>query len=277
METNGSPRDRGPVWPLWIAPAAVAVGFVLGTVFALFVVVIGRAGGSSLSHPTAAVNLISDVLFDAAFVIAAVYFAGRRRRSAPADFGFRRVRLGLGVGAVVLAAVGYYVVSAIYAALAHLSGHEKLPKELGVSHSTAALVGAAVFVCVVAPVAEEFFFRGFIFGVLRQLRVKLGDRDLGPWIAAMITGILFGLAHAGSAPGKYLIPLAFLGFVLCLVRWRTGSLYPCMALHSLNNSLALGVDQLNWSAGEIVALMAGGLLTIAVLTAPLSRGAPAAA
>ena len=59
-----------------------------------------------------------------------------------------------------------------------------------------------------------------------------------------MTGILFGLAHLGSAPSQYLVPLGFLGFVLCLVRWRTGSLYPCMALHSANNALALGVNQL---------------------------------
>jgi uncharacterized protein len=57
------------------------------------------------------------------------------------------------------------------------------------------------------------------------------------------------------------------------VRWRTGSLYPCMALHSFNNSLALGVNQLNWSAGAIVALIVGSLLVIAAITLPLARGA----
>jgi membrane protease YdiL (CAAX protease family) len=242
---------------------------------AIVVAVIGHAGGSDLSHPGPAVNLIGDVVFDAAFVGAAIYLAGRARRPRPADFGFRRTGLGLGAGAVLTAAIGYYLLSAGYGALVHIHGKEKLPSELGISHSTAALVGATVFVCVVAPIAEEFFFRGFIFGVLRRMPVYLGGLDLGPWLAAAITGILFGLAHTGSASSQYLIPLGLLGFVLCLVRWRTGSLYPCMALHSLNNSLALGVNQLGWSAGEIVALMAGGLAVIALITAPLSRRAPA--
>ena len=53
-------------------------------------------------------------------------------------------------------------------------------------------------------------------------------------------GLLFGLAHFDSAQPEYLVPLGFLGFVLCIVRWRTGSLYPCMALHSINNCIALG-------------------------------------
>ena len=58
---------------------------------------------------------------------------------------------------------------------------------------------------------------------------------------------LFGLAHTGSvSSSQYLIPLGFLGFVLCLIRWRTGSLYPCMALHAFNNVLAFGV-LLDWT------------------------------
>jgi membrane protease YdiL (CAAX protease family) len=115
---------------------------------------------------------------------------------------------------------------------------------------------------VIAPMAEEFFFRGFLFGTLKRWK--------GPWVAALLTGLLFGLAHTGSAASQFLVPLAFLGFVLCLVRWRTGSLYPCMALHSVNNALALGINQLHWNVGQILALMAGALLVIAVLTGPLS-------
>jgi hypothetical protein len=44
-----------------------------------------------------------------------------------------------------------------------------------------------------------------------------------------------------------------------------------MALHSLNNSLALGINQLHWNAGEIVALILGSLLVIGAATVPLAR------
>ena len=91
------------------------------------------------------------------------------------------------------------------------------------------------------------------------------------WIAALITGLLFGLAHLGSASPKFLVPLGLLGFVLCMIRWRTGSLYPCMALHSLNNCLALGVNQLHWNALEIIGLMLGSLAVIAAVTGPLVK------
>jgi hypothetical protein len=48
-----------------------------------------------------------------------------------------------------------------------------------------------------------------------------------------------------------------------------------MALHSINNSLALGVNQLNWNVGEIFALIVGSMLVIGAITLPLSARAPA--
>ncbi|HUO69989.1 MAG TPA: CPBP family intramembrane glutamic endopeptidase [Solirubrobacteraceae bacterium] len=263
-------RDEAP-WPLWTAPAAIVAGFALGEFFAIIIAAIGASAGSSFQHPTPAVSIISDVAVDLSFVAAALYFSVVQRHATPASFGFRRIDFWRGFVAFAVAGISYYVVTFAYAAIFNLHGSDKLPSELGVSKSTAALAAAAVFVCAVAPMAEEFFFRGFLFGALRRMKVRVFGREIGTWIAAIITGILFGLAHTGSASSQYLIPLGFLGFVLCLVRWRTGSLYPCMALHSFNNSLALGVNELHWSAGPIIALIIGSMALIAAVTWPLSR------
>jgi membrane protease YdiL (CAAX protease family) len=264
-----------PPWPPWTAPAAIGVGFGLGILVSAIIGIVARASGSSLGHPGPALSLTGDFLFDAAFVAAALYFASLRTRVRPADFGFRSIRLPRVAGAVLAAGISYYVLTTLYAMVFDLHGNEKLPKELGVGKSTAALVGAAVFVCVIAPIAEELFFRGFVFGALRRMRVVIGGRNVGTWVAALITATLFGLAHTGSAAPKYLIPLGFLGFVLCLLRWRTRSLYPCMALHSINNSLALGISQLHWSTVEILTLTVGSLFVIAGLTGPLAARSPA--
>jgi membrane protease YdiL (CAAX protease family) len=260
---------------MWTAPAAVLTGLLVGIFGSVVVAGVGAAAGSGKSSP--AVNLVSDLVFDVGFVVTALYFASLRGRPRPADFGYRRIAISLGVGAFLAGGIGYYVVTAVYQSLVHLHGSDKLPQSLGVGKSTAALAAAAVFVCVVAPIAEEFFFRGFIFGALRHMHVMIRGRDIGTWLAAVITGMLFGLAHTGSAASQYLIPLGFLGFVLCLVRWRTGSLYPCMALHSVNNALALGVNQLHWDAGEIIALVAASVTVVGAITLPLAARTPAPA
>ncbi len=62
-----------------------------------------------------------------------------------------------------------------------------------------------------------------------------------------MTGVLFGAVHAGSAPALDLVPLGVLGFMLCVLYRRTGSLYPCVAVHSLNNSVAFaGLEKWGW-------------------------------
>ena len=271
--TTSDPEDRAS-WPLWTAPVAVLLGLILGSVGTIVVDLVGNAFGSSLSNPSPATNIAADVVFDLGFVVTALVLASVRGRPRLAQLGYRRVAPSLAIGSFVIAAIAYYGLSAVYQSLFALNKSDKLPSDLGVTHSTAALIGAAAFVCVIAPIAEELFFRGFLFGTLRELPIRIGSLDLGPWIAAVLVGILFGAAHLGSAPAEYLIPLGFLGFVLCLLRWRTGSLYPCMALHSANNALALGVVTLHWAAGPIVGLIVASWLTIAAVTGPLASRRP---
>jgi membrane protease YdiL (CAAX protease family) len=266
--TANGREPTAPPWRLWIAPAAVVLGLFGGTVL---VEVLYALVGTNLSHPSPAASIAGDLVFDLSFVAAAIYFAATQSRPRPADFGFVRPPLKRAAIVTALAAAAYYLATLIYGAIVTIHGSDKLPSELGVTKSTAALVGATIFVCVIAPIAEEFFFRGFFFGVLRRWRINVAGRELGPWVAAILTGILFGLAHTGSASSQYLIPLGFLGFMLCIVRWKTGSLYPCMLLHSVNNCLALGVNQEHWNAAEILALMLGSLCVIGALTLPLSR------
>ena len=262
-----APPDTPP-WRPWTAPAALVAAFALGLFAAAIVGAIGGSGSNPSQLPSG-VALADAVVFDFALVAAALYFARFSGPLRPADFGFRRIPVRLAVAAFLAAGVTYYVATAVYAVLLRLHGSEKLPSEL-VGKGTAVLVGTALFVCVIAPIAEELFFRGFFFGALRRWRIPIAGRDAGTLLAAVVTGIMFGLAHVGSASGQYLVPLGFLGFVLCLVRWRTRSLYPCMALHSVNNSLALGINQLHWAPGDILALMAGSLLVITAVTGPLS-------
>ena len=62
--------------------------------------------------------------------------------------------------------------------------------------------------------------------------------------AAGIDGLLFGIIHFDFSGADALLivpPLALLGFIFCLVYERTGSLYPVIALHSLNHAIAYAV------------------------------------
>ena len=284
-ETEGAPPPALPPagrdgWPPWLSIAAFAAGYGATIVFGIIVITLSGAFGASTSDPPPGVNIGLTVLQNAALIGAAYFFAALSGRPAASDFGLRRVpRPWYSVRMLIVVWIGFFVASGIWALALQLDEPQTLPDELGANGPLVNTLAVVVLVTVIAPLGEELFFRGFFFGALRNWR--------GWVVAATLTGALFGLIHVGSAPIGYLVPLAFFGFGLCLLYERTGSLYPPIALHALNNSIALGAN-LDWS-WQIPAMMVGstiGALACAwllgrligerVVAAPASAPAPAA-
>jgi membrane protease YdiL (CAAX protease family) len=243
-----SGRDR---WPAWLSIAGFAAGYGSTIMLGLFVLVIAGALGASTKDPPPGVNIGLTVGQNVALVGAAYFFAFLSGRPAAADFGLRPAPLGRSVRLLVAIWIGFFVLSAIWAVALGLEEQQTLPDELGANGPLLNALAVIVLVTVIAPLGEELFFRGFFYGSLRNWR--------GPILAAVLTGAVFGLIHVGSAPIGYLVPLAFFGAGLCLLYELTGSLYPAIALHALNNSIALGAN-LDYGAGVIVAMMIGSTI-----------------
>ena len=253
------PRPETTLWKPWMAWAALVAAFGGALMGALIIGVIGSAAGSSFADPSPAVSISATIVQDLSFIGAALLFANISARPRPEQFGLRPTRFWPAGGWMAVAFAAFYVFTLIWVAILGVSPDDtKLPDELGVKDSTYALLAVAFLVAVVAPMAEEFFFRGFFYGALRNWK--------GPWPAAVLTGMVFGAIHLGSAEAAFLLPLGFFGFSLCLLRERTGSLYPGIALHCMNNSLAFGVSQhWGWEI-PVLCLCALGLIALVGLT-----------
>ena len=237
---TGDDRDWRPITSLF----ALLGGFGGAILGAVVVGLIAGLFGASLTDPPPSVSIIGTVVQDICLIGAALYFAHLAARPLPSHFGLRAARPWPAVGWAALAYTAFYAFTAAWVALLGTKPvDENLPKQLGADKSTVALVAVALLVSVVAPLAEEFFFRGYFYGALRNWNV------LG---AALITGLTFGAIHAGSAQWEFLLPLAFFGASLCWLRERTGSLYPGIVLHCANNSIAFGVSQhWGWEIGVL--------------------------
>jgi membrane protease YdiL (CAAX protease family) len=252
---------RPPAWPPWTAPVALIAGFG-AAIFAYIVLgALAGAAGANASNPPSGVQIAATVIQDLALIASAVFFARMSARPRAWHFGLRFTRFWPALGWMLAAGAVAWLFSATWATALHIHAQDKLPKQLGAGNGPLSLAAVALLVAVVAPIAEEFFFRGYFFGALRSWR--------GFWPAAVITAVVFGAVHAGSAPVGYLVPLGVLGFLLCALYQRTGSLYPCMALHALNNSLAFGVSQ-RWS-WQVPLVMLGANVLIAAIVLPLGR------
>lgn len=254
---TATPSPAVAPWPPWSAAAALftAVGGTLLT--GIVVAVAAAATGAKLQHLPSWVGIVSSYGGDVVLIACAFGFARLRGRIHRSQLGLRPPDSVLpAVGLLVAAGIAVFLFGLVWQNLVHLERQEDLTKKLGVNDGTASLVAIAVLVCIAAPIAEETFFRGFFFGALRNWR--------GVWPAAVITGLVFGAVHIGSYSVAYLPPLAFLGFALCLIRWRTGSLYPCIALHAMNNGLAFGVLR-HWTWWQVILTMLGALLAAGVV------------
>lgn len=104
-----------------------------------------------------------------------------------------------------------------------------MPEIEGLGDAAAILVVAVV----IAPVAEEWFFREIVL-------VRCFPRGPAP-VALAVSAISFGLLHLGSGGPALVGTLAVLGLALGWLRLRTGSLRPPILVHAIQNLVALGL------------------------------------
>lgn len=225
----------GPMDVLKAVGVIVLGTLVFGGILGLIALMV--AGDQAIEdHPQAlAIALGANILLQVLLLGATVWFTIRKYGGKWRDLGVQRparggvwLAIGLFGGAMLLQFVYGIVLD-----IAGISPDTDLPGQV-FDHFLPFLVVLALTL-VFAPVIEEIFFRGFVFGALRQ--------RWGAVAAALASGVLFGLAHAGN-PG-YLPVLPAVVLIGALFAWGyyfSGSILPSMGAHFLFNSLSLAVS-----------------------------------
>ena len=259
--------DRRPAWPAWFAGVGFLVALTATVMFVGMVAAITGADGEDDSPTFVALATLTQAIV---FVATAVFFARIVARPKAWHFGLRRVPFWRALGWAALGILGYYVLTGLYSAVVPTDVEQTVTEDLGADEGTLGLIAAGLMVMAVAPVAEEFFFRGFFYRALRS-RFSIA-------VAAVIDGVLFGVIHYNFESTDALLllpPLALLGVIFCLVYERTGSLFPVIGMHAFNNTVAYAVQV---DDGWQVSLAVGPLVLAGCALAPrLFPPAPRAA
>jgi hypothetical protein len=89
------------------------------------------------------------------------------------------------------------------------------------------LASMLIIVALLPAICEELFFRG----VVQRLFIQIFQR---PWTGIIITAILFSAFH-----GQFLgfFPRVFLGILLGAICWYSGSIWPSILAHFINNAM----------------------------------------
>lgn len=126
---------------------------------------------------------------------------------------------------------------------------------------------AFITVGIIAPIAEEFLFRGVVFNTLKK--------KFSPAWTIVIQGILFGVFHLNLVQGSY---ATLLGIVFGYVTYKTKSLWPAIIMHIVNNSMSFIITIIlgdyNLSVGGFTIQAVVAVIGIACLLFLVSRTNP---
>jgi uncharacterized protein len=132
---------------------------------------------------------------------------------------------GLGCGLVVAAYCITIINNLIFARLGQSVQADEITKLLGSLSSPVSFVIAGV---ILAPIVEETFFRGFLFGGFRQ---RYGYQK-----AALLSSAIFAAAHLQLSA---FIPTFLLGYIFSYLTQRSNSILPGMLMHFLVNAFGI--------------------------------------
>jgi uncharacterized protein len=99
-----------------------------------------------------------------------------------------------------------------------------------------------LYIALLPAIAEELFFRAALQRILVD---ALGAKRL--WVAVLLTAVIFGVMHGQMLSAA---PRIFLGIILGLIYLYSGSIWPGVVAHFVNNGLQVVLSYLH-ATGKI--------------------------
>jgi uncharacterized protein len=235
---NDSTSAILPAWPTrWPKNSFTGIWTWLLAAFITIIFVLAFIGGIKTTHIPAVSAAEFDALIAVQFVLEGVLLAivlvalPALSKFSLRELGFRMPDASA-LGTSLVGAVAMVIVAnggaSLIDYLAHSQHQQDIVEIFKELHDPTTIALFAAFAVVFAPFAEETFFRVFFF--------NLGLRYSGFWGGAVLSGVLFGIAHGDIYAA---LPLALGGIVLCAVYYRTRNAFAPMISHALFNALSI--------------------------------------
>jgi uncharacterized protein len=231
-------RVRGvATWRWWEVVLVTILAFFVGVlaVTPLFFV-FDLDGTEAVEGPGLLISAVAEVVMAGVLILwVRARHPGWARIIGWPRSGARLRELAVGVGWGILLVIIVFMTTALLAPVLQALTGEAVEPPQQVSPDLQGW-GAAMLVLlavIVAPVVEEFVFRGLLFR-------SIADR-YGFWIGAIVSAVPFGLTHSGvgSAADVWFlrITLMIVGVVLAWIHWRRRNLMANIVAHGTFNAI----------------------------------------
>lgn len=216
--------------PVWMFIGFFSASFLTSGLF-FFLNSIGVNFDSLNSNVLSTVTAAILYIFTLVIVIGLPWLV-RKKKTTLKDVGLDRLMSWMDIFITPLGLIVYLILSAflVYFASKYIpwfdanqaqeTGFERLNQQYEFYLAFITLV-------IIAPVAEEALFRGYLFGNLKNI--------IPTWVAILVTSLLFGIFHGAWNVG---VDTFALSIVLCLLREITGGIWASILLHMAKNGIA---------------------------------------
>lgn len=217
--------------PFWIVLSFFAAQFMAGLL--IYLLAILNVDFESINQSLLSLVLSAVVyIFMICFAIGLPRFIKKRQTTTLEDLGLDRLPSWKDILLSPLALVVYAVISILLSTIISniFTGIDmEQVQETGFDNLSQNYEYYLAFIALVilAPVAEEVIFRGYLFGKLKK--------SVPVWAAIVVTSITFGAVHGAW---NLAIDTFALSVVMCLLREYTGSIWSSILLHMMKNGIA---------------------------------------
>ncbi|MDB5159916.1 MAG: rane protein of unknown function [Candidatus Saccharibacteria bacterium] len=220
----------GIALPVWVLAGFVLAQVIVGLVLVLlktFGITFQNVNESTFQTVVSAVIYVLSIL-----IVMGVPWLLRHYRTTKQDLGIDQ---SVAWTDLLLAPVGFIVYILLSFVLTTIAPHiipfynvDQVQNTgfSGLSQGFEYILAFATLV-IIAPISEELLFRGYLLGKLRK--------HVSTWVAVLLTSLLFGAIHLAWNVG---VDVFALSIVLCLLRIKTGRLWPSILLHMIKNAIA---------------------------------------
>ena len=226
-------------WPVFWRVLALVTWVIVGFLLASLLVLAIAQGLTLLDVPLSDLNesVVNTAAAGLVYLLSALIVIGvpqmvRRMMATREDMGIHRLPTWRDIALAPAGFVVYFIASAIVTSVVTgiipgFDANEAQDVGFADLSQTYEYVLAFLTLVVLAPVAEELLFRGYLYGKLRKWLVV--------WLAALVASIVFGVVHGQWNVG---VDVFVLSLVMCALREVSGGIWAGTLLHMLKNGLA---------------------------------------